>query len=348
MSHPDLALRESIVRIVEGQDLEAAAMEHAMELVLEGAASPAQIAALAVGLRMKGETTEEIAAAARVLRRRCVSTSLGVSGPVLDTCGTGGSGHDTFNISTVSAIVVAAAGVRVAKHGNRAASSRSGSADVLEALGVRIDLDAEQVARCVREVGIGFLFAPQHHAALRHAGPVRRELGLRTFFNLLGPLASPASASHQVLGVYDPTRVRQLAEVLRLLGVTAAWVVHGDGGIDEVSTSGPTQVAMLANGDIREAVLTPADFGLDAVPLAALVGGDAAENASIARAVLAGEPGARRTAVLMNAGASLCVTGLASTPREAAQKAGELIDSGAALAKLDEWVAFSQGLRGAP
>ena len=345
MSELDLALREAIIRVVEGQDLDATSMEHAMEQVLAGAASPAQIAALAVGLRMKGETSEEIAAAARVMRRRCVASPLEVQGPVLDTCGTGGSGHDTFNISTVSAIVVAAAGVRVAKHGNRAASSRAGSADVLEALGVRIDLDAWQVARCVAEVGIGFLFAPQHHAALRHAAPVRRELGLRTFFNLLGPLSSPASASHQVVGVYDAARVRQMAEVLKLLGVTAAWAVHGHGGIDELSTSGPTQVAMLAHGEIHERVLTPADFGLDPVPLAALVGGDAAENAAIARAVLSGEAGARRTAVLINAGASLCVTGLASTPMEAAELAGQVIDSGAATAKLDEWVAFTRALR---
>lgn len=345
MSDLDLALRETIVRVVEGNDLPAAAMEHAMEQVLAGAATPAQIAALAVALRMKGETSQEIAAAARVMRRRCVASPLDVSGPVLDTCGTGGSGHDTFNISTVASVVVAAAGVRVAKHGNRAASSRAGSADVLEALGVRIDLDAHEVARCVREVGIGFLFAPQHHAALRHAAPVRRELGLRTFFNLLGPLSSPASATHQVLGVYDPSRVRQMAEVLGLLGVTAAWVVHGHGGIDELSTSGPTQVAALCNGEVRELVLTPADFGLDEVPLTALMGGDAKDNAAIARAVLAGESGARRTAVLINAGASLCVTGLSSTPMDAAKRAGELIDSGAATAKLDEWIAFTQALR---
>ena len=338
-------LRDTIMRVVDGVDLDAAAMEQAMEDVLGGLASPVQIAALAVALRMKGETTEEIAAAARVMRRRCVATVLDVDGPVLDTCGTGGDGLDTFNISTVTAIVAAAAGVRVAKHGNRAASSRAGSADVLEALGVCIDLSPEQVARCVREVGVGFLFARQHHAALRHAAPIRQELGLRTFFNMLGPLTNPAGATHQVVGVYDGARVRQMAEVLGLLGSEAAWVVHGHGGIDELSTSGPTQVAELRDGVVQERVVTPADFGLEAAPLEALVGGDAATNADIARVVLGGERGPRRTAVLLNAGASLCVAGLADSPRAGAERAAHTIDSGLATAKLDEWVAFTQALR---
>lgn len=345
MSDDPQSLRATIARVVEGADLSAPAMEHAMEQVLAGAASPVQIAALAVALRMKGETTEEIAAAARVMRRRCEMSVLDVDGPVLDTCGTGGDGLDTFNISTVTAIVAAAAGVRVAKHGNRAASSRAGSADVLEALGVCIDLDAAQVVRCVREIGLGFLFARQRHAALRHAAPVRQELGLRTFFNLLGPLTNPAGATHQVVGVYDPGRVRQLAEVLGLLGSKAAWVVHGHGGIDELSTSGPTQVAELRDGLVREWVVSPADFGLEPAPLEALVGGDAATNADIARAVLAGEAGPRRTAVLLNAGASLCVAGLAGSPREGAERAAAAIDSGLATAKLAEWVALTQALR---
>lgn len=348
MSDAPPSMRASIVQVVEGRDLSAASMEHAMEEVLAGAASPVQIAALAVGLRMKGETTEEIAAAARVMRRRCVASVLDVDGPVLDTCGTGGDGLDTFNISTVTAIVAAAAGVRVAKHGNRAASSRAGSADVLEALGVCIDLRAEQVARCVREVGIGFLFARSHHAALRHAAPVRQELGLRTFFNMLGPLTNPAGATHQVVGVYDGARVRQLAEVLGVLGSRAAWVVHGHGGIDELSTSGPTQVAELRDGVVVERSVSPEDFGLQPAPLEALVGGDAATNARIARAVLAGEPGPRRTAVLLNAAASLCVAGLADSPRAGAERAAEVIDSGQAAAKLDAWVALTQALRAEP
>ncbi|MCA9574771.1 MAG: anthranilate phosphoribosyltransferase [Polyangiales bacterium] len=346
MSGDTPTLRDTIMQVVARQDLDGPTMEHAMEEVLAGRASPVQIAALAVGLRMKGETTEEIAAAARVMRRRCIVSELDPGGPVLDTCGTGGDGLDTFNISTVSAIVAAAAGVRVAKHGNRAASSRAGSADVLEALGVAIDLDAQQVSRCVREVGLGFLFARQRHAALRHAAPVRQELGVRTFFNLLGPLTNPAGATHQVVGVYDGARVRQLAEVLGQLGSTAAWVVHGHGGIDELSTSGPTQVAELRDGVVREWVVTPEEFGLERAPLEALVGGDPAENANIARAVLAGERGPRRTAVLLNAGAALCVAGRAATPREAADHAASVIDSGRAAAKLEEWAALTQALRG--
>ena len=332
-------LEDAIKRVVASEDLDAATMEGAMRAVLAGDASPAQIAALAVALRMKGETVVEIAAAAQVMRERCETVRVGRRGPVLDTCGTGGDGRGTFNISTVSAIVVAACGVTVAKHGNRAVSSRAGSADVLEALGLRIDLPASRVTEVVEEVGIGFLFAPAHHGALRHAAPVRRELGVRTFFNLLGPLANPARATHQLVGVYDPQRVVQMAEVLGRLGVEGAWVVHGDGGLDEVSPWGRTFAAVFADGAVSTRELTPADFGLEAVEPASIVGGDAQENASIAERILAGAPGPERTAVLLNAGAALCVAGVAAEPRAGAERAAEAIDSGAAAEKLAAWKA---------
>ncbi len=255
-----------------------------MDEILEGEASTAQIAAFVIGLRMKGESAIEIAAAARSLRNHCETIRPQVDGPLLDTCGTGGDGLQTFNISTAAAIVAAACGVAVAKHGNRAVSSKAGSADVLEALGVRIDLGPERVLRCIEEVGIGFMFAPSHHAAMRHAAPVRRELGVRTLFNLLGPLSNPASASHQLVGVYDPGRIEQLAQALGALGLTAAWVVHGKGGLDEISPAGPSAVAQLADGEVSRFEVCPRDFGLPEVPVESLGGGDATCNAEIIRA----------------------------------------------------------------
>lgn len=337
-------LADAIRAVVEGGSLDAATMEMAVETILAGEASEAQIAALAVGLRMKGETAEEIAAAARVMRRRCDAVVVtDGDGVVLDTCGTGGDGAGTFNVSTISAVVVAACGVAVAKHGNRAVSSKSGSADVLEALGVRIDLDGDAVARCVREVGIGFLFAPAHHGALRHAAPVRRALGVRTFFNLLGPLANPAGATHQLVGVYDARRIRQMAEVLGLLGTRAAWVVHGEGGLDEVSPCGPTAVAVLAGGEVTVRTVTPADFGLEAVRIEDITGGDAADNARIGRAILDGERGARRTAVVINAASALLVAGAVADPVDAARRAADAIDSGAARRTLETWAALTRG-----
>jgi len=336
-------IREAIAAALGRQDVDEATMERAMEEILGGEATPAQIAAFAVALRMKGESAAEIAAAARVMRRRCEGIALDVGdGVVMDTCGTGGDGSGTFNVSTVAAIVVAASGVMVAKHGNRAISSNCGSADVLEALGVAIETGAELVERSLREVRIAFLFAPAHHGALRHAAPVRRELGVRTFFNLLGPLANPAGATHQLLGVYDPERVTQLAHVLALLGSKAAWVVHGEGGLDEVSPCGPTEIACLDNGRVTERVLEPEDFGLARVDRESLRGGDARHNASIARAVLDGEHGAPRTAVVINAGAALCVAGVASSPREGAERAAQTIDSGMAKATLEKWARMTR------
>lgn len=330
-------IADAIARAVSGQPLDGALMEAAMEAILAGEATPAQIAAIAVALRMRGETAEELSAAARVMRRRAVPLALSAD-RLLDTCGTGGDGAGTFNISTVSAIVVAACGVPVAKHGNRAVSSKSGSADVLEALGVRLDPDPVAVARTLDELGITFLFAPAFHGALKHAAPVRRELGLRTFFNLLGPLANPASATHQLLGVYDPARVRQIAKVLGALGVEGAWVVHGHGGLDEVSPSGPTQIAVLRDGIVAERTIEPADFGLEPIALESIAGGDAIENARIARAILSGETGPARTVVVINAAAALCAAGETDDLVEARLRVEEILDRGDAKSLLDRWI----------
>jgi anthranilate phosphoribosyltransferase len=332
----------AIQALVSGRDLSADEVEAAMDVILDGKASGAQIAAFVVALRMKGESAVEIAAAALALRKHCQTIQPQVDGPLLDTCGTGGDGLHTFNISTAAALVAAASGIAVAKHGNRAVSSKAGSADVLEALGVRIDLPPERVERCIEEVGIGFLFAPSHHSAMRHAAPVRRELGIRTVFNLLGPLSNPASATHQVVGVYDASRVEQLAQALGALGLTGAWVVHGAGGLDEVSPSGPTKVAQLAEGEVTTFEISPRDFGLPEVPIEALRGGDAARNAEIIRAVLRGDEGPARVAVLLNAAAALRVAGLARDPVDAARRAAEAIDSGAAAVTLERWAQLTQ------
>ncbi len=331
-------MREAIEAAVSGKDLDAGLMDSAMETILSGQAGSAQIAAFLVALRMKGETVDELAAAARVMRRHCSPVALALDGVILDTCGTGGDGSGSFNISTVSAVVVSACGVTVAKHGNRAASSKAGSADVLEALGVRIDMAPEQVARCIQDIGIGFMFARTHHPAMRHAAPVRSELGIRTLFNLVGPLTNPAGATHQLLGVGDGTRLRQTAQVLSLLGSRGAWVVHGAEGLDEVSPTGTTQVARLENGDVSLFELTPEDFGVARAEGASLKGGDAEQNAAIARAILAGDKGPKRDAVVINAAAALCVAGVAGSPRQGAERAAEAIDSGAAQAKLDAWI----------
>ena len=337
-------ISHAIKELVAGHDLSEHDVEGAMDMILTGRATPAQIAAFIVGLRIKGESALEIAAAARTMRKHCKQVQPQVAGPLLDTCGTGGDGLHTFNISTAAAIVAAAGGVSVAKHGNRAVSSKAGSADVLEALGVRIDLSPAQAQRSVEEVGIGFLFAPSHHAAMKYAAPVRRELGLRTIFNLLGPLSNPASATHQVVGVYDSAHIEQLAWALGALGLTAAWVVHGYGGLDEISPAGPTRVAELVEGEVRVTEISPADFGLPEVPIEALRGGDAQRNATIIREVLSGKENPARVAVLLNAAAALRVAGAAEDTRAAAEQAAEVIDSGAARATLERWVEFTRSL----
>ncbi len=326
--------------IEEGRDLDEAEATAAIEAVLSGDASPAQTAALVTALRMKGETATEIAAAARALRRRCEPVE-GLPGVVLDTCGTGGGSSRTFNVSTVAAMVVAACGIPVAKHGLRAVTSRTGSADLVEALGVRIHASRANVSRCLREVGIAFLYAPAFHVALAHAGVVRQELGVRTIFDLLAPLANPAGATHQLLGVHSPRYLRVMAEVLSRLGTRRAWVLHGAGGIDEVSPLGPTQVISVRQGVLIESMVVPGDFGLEPTTAEALVGGDPATNAAITLAILDGEPGPRRTAVLLNAAAALVVAEVTTDLREAAEMAARAIDSGAARRTLARWVEVS-------
>lgn len=335
-------IQEAIKQATAGRDLNSAEMEAAMDAIFAGEATAAQVAGLLVALRMKGETAGELAAAARVMRRHLVPVKLSVAGPIVDTCGTGGDGHDTFNISTVASIVLAACGVTVAKHGNRAASSKTGSADVLEALGVDLAMDAERVAACIEQVGIGFMFARVHHPAMKHAAPVRSELGIRTLFNLLGPLTNPAGATHQLLGLGDGSKVDLVAQVLLELGTEGAWVVHGADGLDEVSLAGPTQVAEVRGGEIRRRQVSAQTFGLAPAPLQALKGGEVAVNADIARAILAGEQGPRRDAVVLNCAAALCAAGIEVDPVAAAARAATAIDDGHASSKLQAWVEFSR------
>jgi anthranilate phosphoribosyltransferase len=276
------------------------------------------------------------------MRRYCVRVELTPKPVVLDTCGTGGDGSQTFNISTAAALVIAACGVPLAKHGNRAATSRTGSADVLELLGVQIELSPERVARCIEEVGIGFMFARTHHPAMRHVGPVRAELGVRTLFNFLGPLTNPAAATHQLIGVPEPRLLGMMAGALAALGAQRAWIVHGDARLDELALTGPTRVAQLDGGVISEFVVTPEDFGLSTQPGADLRVQDARESAELIRAVLGGQRGAARDVVILNAAAGLVVAGRVAAFEAAARVAAEAIDSGAALETLAAWALATQ------
>lgn len=339
-----MTLRDAIHGAVARRDLDSETMKSAVRSILAGEATEAEIAALSIALRMKGETAIEIAAAVEAMREACVPVVVHGDGPLIDTCGTGGDGLSTFNVSTTAAIVVAASGVRVAKHGNRGVSSPTGSADVLEELGVRLDLTAAEVGRCIDEVGIGFIFAPLFHGALKHAAPVRRTLGLRTFWNLLGPLANPAPVTHQLLGIYDGSRLGDMAEALRLLGLRGAWVVHGHGGYDEIAPSGETRVATLAEGRVGERVVSMATFGLPEVDPRGLAGGDKRENARILRSVVDGEKGAPRCVVVANAAAALLVAGAETDPRAAAERVAAAIDRGDAARTLEGWVRVSRGL----
>jgi len=333
VSAMDDGLQEVLGKVVEGDRLSAPEARSSFEAIMDGRVPPARLAAFLIGLRMRGETVVEITEFARVMRERV--TRIRCDAPViLDTCGTGGDGSATFNISTLAAFVVAAAGVVVAKHGNRSVSSRCGSADLLQGLGVRVDVPVETVERSLREVGLGFLFAPALHGAMRHAAPVRRELGVRTVFNILGPLTNPAGARHQLLGVYDPSRLRLMAEVLKELGGERAMVVHGD-GLDEITLHGPTRVAELRDGRVLERDLTPEDAGLPRVRLEELAGGEVETNVAIARAVLSGVRGPRRDVVLLNAGAALTVAGRADDLREGVEIAAQAIDSGGAQRVLE-------------
>jgi len=333
------ALRAALELAVRGEEVPAGLLEAAFGEIVDGKAAPAAIAGLLVALRTKGETVAEIVAVARTLRARA-ETQAGVDPRTIDTCGTGGDGAGTFNVSTAAAFVVAGAGVPVAKHGNRAASSRTGSIDVLEALGVHADLPVEASAQILREIGIAPFFARRAHPAMRFVAPVRAELGIRTLMNGLGPLLNPMGVRRQLVGVYAPSLVAPLAEALGALGSERALVVHGEDGLDEVTTTAPTRTASLEGGCVREAVLDVADHGIPRARPEDLAGGDAAENAAIVRAVLAGETGPRRDLVLVNAAAALQVAGESDFASGLARARGS-IDSGAAQAKLEALVAAS-------
>jgi anthranilate phosphoribosyltransferase len=333
-------LAEAIGRIAAGGVLERGEARAVMDEILAGKATPAQLGAFLVGLRVRGETVDEVAGFVESLRAAAVPVRPKSQG-LVDLCGTGGDGLGTINISTAASLVAAAAGAPVAKHGNRSASSLCGSADVLEALGVPIELEPTQIERSIDELGFGFLFAPRHHPAMRHVAGVRRELKLRTVFNLLGPLANPAGVRRQLLGVFaDELRVL-MGSVLSALGVEMAWIVHGDGGIDEVSLSGPTRVTEVDAKGRRELEVAPEDAGLARRPLTELRGGDARANAAAIESVLRGEPGAPRDAVVLNAAAALVVAGKAADLPEGAARASEAIASGAARRLLDALRAFA-------
>jgi anthranilate phosphoribosyltransferase len=333
-----------IERIVGGQVLTRAEAETMMEELLCGRAETAEIVRLLLALNRRPVQVAELAGFATAMRWCAAPVFVdGVERParMVDTCGTGGDGFDAFNISTAAAIVAAAAGAHVAKHGNRAASSRSGSADVLEALGVRIDVPLSRMGRAIRELGIGFLFAPAAHASTRHAVPARKQIGVRTVFNLLGPLTNPAGAQSQVLGVFSPDVIDLVAATLAELGVERAFVVHGAGGLDEISLAGETQVAEVRAGQIRRYMLAPEDFGVSRAPLEAIQGGTPAENASTIRSIFSGEAGPRRDIVVVNAAAALVACGVATTLVDAAQAAGAAISSGAAGEKLEALCALT-------
>jgi anthranilate phosphoribosyltransferase len=316
----------------------------AMQIIMTGEATPAQIGGYLIALRMRGETVEEIAGSAQAMRRHASRIQPAVNGdPLLDTAGTGGDGQHTFNISTAAAFVLAGAGRKVAKHGNRAASSRCGSADVLAALGMNLELSPQEVESCIDQIGIGFLFAPKFHPAMKYAIGPRRELGQRTIFNVLGPLTNPAGATHQLIGVYDPTLTITLAEVLGALGGRSAFIVHGHGGLDELTTSGPNRVSRLRDGRVSSFDLDPGELGLRRAKPADLTGGEPPENARLLRRVLSGEDRSpRRDVVLLNAAAALA-TDLGDFPT-ALNVAATAIDSGAAIDKLDALIAYSQSL----
>jgi anthranilate phosphoribosyltransferase len=337
-------ITDAIRALVEGHDLSAEEAHIAMMQVMSGDASPAQIAAFMVALRVKGETPDEIAGCARAMRAH-VTPARPSRTDLVDTCGTGGDGMNTFNISTSAALVAAGAGATVAKHGNRAISSKTGSADVLEALGVRIDLGPQDVAECIDTVGFGFLFAQSHHPAMRHAGAVRRELGIRSVFNLLGPLTNPAGAQRQVVGVYSASLVEPIAHVLAKLGTEHAMVVHGAGGLDELTPTGENLVSEVQGGEVRTYTLDPRPLSTGAGPGSPddlCCGGDPAQNAAVILTVFDGEKGPRRDAVILNAAAALTVGGVVPEIERGIELAVATIDSGAALAKLHELVAFTR------
>ncbi len=333
-------MQAAIKAVTERRDLSGDEMRAVMRTIMTGEATPAQIGGFLIGLRMKGETVDEIAAAASVMRE--LAAGVKVSGEhVVDTCGTGGDAASTFNISTTSAFVVAAAGGRVAKHGNRSISSKSGSADVLEAAGVNLGISPEQVAQCVEQVGVGFMFAPAHHSAMKHAIGPRREMGVRTIFNVLGPLTNPAGAPNQVLGVFAREMVEPLANVLNKLGSNHVLVVHAADGMDEISIGAETFVAELKDGAVSTYTIQPEDFGMTRTDIAALAVDSAEGSLAVVKGVLAGEKGPARDIVALNAGAAIYAAGLAETLAAGIERAQAVIDSGEAAARLDALVSLS-------
>ena len=336
--------QEAINRLCDKREIFYDEMVDLMRQVMEGKVPPVQLAAILMGLHVKTESVSEIAAAAAVMRE--FSTKVDAAGleHLVDTCGTGGDKSHTFNISTTAAFVTAGAGARVAKHGGRSVSSKSGSADVLESLGVKLTLSPEQVALCLREVGLGFMFAPSHHPAMKHAAPVRKELGMRTILNILGPLTNPASAPNQVMGVFHPDLVGIQARVLKMLGSRHVLTVHGHDGLDEITITGPTQVAELRHDFITEYAIEPKQFGIDTAPIEAIQVKDAAESKARVEAVLANEPGPSRDVVVLNAAAALYVSGVAASLWDGVALARDAIASGAARRKLDHLVSFTSSL----
>ncbi|WP_181707109.1 anthranilate phosphoribosyltransferase [Chthonobacter rhizosphaerae] len=328
-----------IGKVATGAALSREEARTAFDVMMSGEATPSQIGGFLMALRVRGETVDEMVGAVEVMRSKMLRVT--APGSAIDIVGTGGDASGSLNISTASAFVVAGAGVPVAKHGNRALSSRSGAADVLAALGVNIDLGPAAIGRCVAEAGCGFMFAPAHHAAMKHVGPSRVELGTRTIFNLLGPLSNPAGVRRQLVGVFSGQWVEPVARVLKDLGSEAVWVVHGSDGLDEITTAGPTAVAELKDGAIRTFQITPEDAGVGSHPKGAVTGGTAEENAAALRALLDGAPGAYRDTVLMNAGAALLVAGKAASLKEGASLAARSIDGGAARGVLDALVRIS-------
>jgi anthranilate phosphoribosyltransferase len=334
-------IKPFIAKVATGASLTEAEAYTVFNAMMDGDVTPAQMGAFLMALRVRGETVPEITGGARVMREKAVRVNAPVD--AIDTCGTGGDGSGSYNVSTAVALVVAALGVPVAKHGNRALSSKSGSAEVLQQLGVNVDVEPAVTERCLNHAGIAFMMAPRHHTAMRHVGPVRLELGTRTIFNLLGPLSNPAGATRQLLGVFDARWVVPMAEVLRNLGSTHVWVVHGEDGLDEITTTGSTRVAELRDGKVREFTLTPEDAGLPRATVSDLKGADPAHNAAALREVLDGKPGAYRDIVLINAAAALLVADKTSDLRAGVALAAAAVDSGAAKATLDKLVSLSNG-----
>lgn len=339
-----MSFSATLNQLIARQDLAQVDMLNLMRQVMTGELTSAQIAALLIALRIKGESVDEIAAAAMVMRELSSQVKVTQDAHLIDTCGTGGDGNQTFNVSTACAFVASAAGAKVAKHGGRSVSSTSGSADVLEALGVNVSLQSEQVAQCVEQIGIGFMFAPNHHTAMKYAAPVRRELGVRTLFNLLGPLTNPANAKRQVMGVFSPELTYTLAQVLQQLGAEQVMVVHGADGMDEISFSGDTYVAELRDGKIEQYVLNPQQFNLPLHQIAQIQIADATSSMQMLLSVLHGDNTPARDIVLLNAGAAIYVSGLVSDLSAGIQRAAQVIDTGLALEKLHALVALSQSL----